>query len=173
MFEFLNAHRADLQYIASLGLGLAMLRWGGGPERAVAAIFTGVIMGPLIAFRLWATTGSMMFGELAPIYVALDVTALVGFVLIGLNANRNYPLWIAGFQIVAVGAHLVQGLIGSVSPVAYVLLAVGPSYCQLVLMLVGLLRHRARIRRFGAYRDWRRDHGLPKLAAALSGRSVM
>jgi hypothetical protein len=172
MLELINTHRADIQYIVSLLVGLAMLRWGGGPERAIAVMFTGVMMLPLIMFRIWATTGSMMFGSLAPIYVALDVVALAGFVMIALNANRNYPLWIAGFQIVAVGAHLVRGLIDTISPMAYVLLAVGPSYCQLALMLAGLLRHRARCRKFGSYRDWRIGHGLPKLAAMFSGKDA-
>lgn len=170
MIEFIANHRADLQYIASLVLGLAMLLRGGGPERAIAVMFTGVLMMPLIIFRLLKTGGTMMFGDLAMIYVALDVIALGGFVLIALNANRNYPLWIAGFQMVAVGAHLVRGIIDSVSPVAYVVLAVGPSYGQLLLMLAGFLRHRARIRQFGSYRDWRIGHGMPQVAAWLSGK---
>lgn len=169
MLDFIANHRADLQYIASLLMGLAMLRWGGGPERAIAVMFTGVLMLPLIAFRLAMTSGTMMLGDLAPIYIALDAIALAGFVLIALNANRNYPLWIAGFQMVAVGAHLVKGLVDVVSPLAYVLLAVGPSYFQLVLMLAGLLRHRRRLRRYGPYRDWRTGHGLPGLAAWFSG----
>ena len=172
MLDFLNAHRADLQYLASLLVGLAMLRLGGGPERAIAFFFTGVMMLPLILFRLWATTGSMMFGQLAAVYVTLDMIALAGFVLVALNANRNYPLWIAGLQLVAVGAHLVQGLVETVAPFAYVLLAVGPSYLQLVVMVIGLVRHRRRLRRFCAYRDWRPGHNLPRLAAALSGRAV-
>lgn len=170
IFDFLNAHRADLQYAAGLLLGLAMLRRGGGPERAVALIFCGLLLVPAIAFRLLAS-GTMIFGSFAPVYVALDCAALAAFVLIALNANRNYPLWIAGFQIVAVGAHLVKGVVDTVSPLAYVLLAVGPSYCQLALMAAGLVRHRARVRRFGSYRDWRKGHSMPWAAFLSGGRS--
>jgi hypothetical protein len=97
---------------------------------------------------------------------------LAGFAAIALNANRNYPLWAAGFQLVAVGSHLVRGLVDSVSPIAYAILAVGPSYCQLALLFAGLLRHRARLRRYGPYRDWRAGHGLVRLAAALSPRGA-
>lgn len=168
IFDILNAYRADLQYIAGLLIGFAMLRWGGGPERAVALAFAGLLLAPAIMFRLLAS-GTMIFGDFAPVYVALDVVALAAFVLIALNANRNYPLWVAGFQIIAVGAHLVKSVVDAVSPFAYVLLAVGPSYCQLALMITGLLRHRARYRRFGTYRDWRNGHGMP-LAAILSGK---
>lgn len=170
ILEFLNAYRADLQYIASILLGLAMWRWGAGPERGLAIMFTGVMMAPSVVFRLMSGS-AMIFGNLAAVYVAVDVIALAGFVLIGLNANRNYPLWVAAFQIVAVGSHLVRGVVDAVSPLAYMVMAVGPSYCQLVVLLVGLLRHRARFRRFGAYRDWRDGHGLPRLTAALSVRA--
>ena len=167
LIDFLNNHRADLQYISSLLLGLAMWRWGGGPERGIAILFCGVLMAPLISFRLFGS-GSMIFGNFAMLYVGLDTIALIGFVLIALNANRNYPLWVAGLQLVAVCAHMVRGFADAVSPLAYVILAIGPSYGQLTLMLIGLLRHRWRLRRFGAYRDWRPGHSLPRFARILS-----
>ncbi len=170
LLDFLNAHRADLQYIAGILLGLAMWRWGAGPERGMAILFSGVMMVPAIAVRLFSDS-NLIFGNFALLYVTIDVIALSGFVLVGLNANRNYPLWVAGFQIVAVGSHLVKGIVDAVSPLAYMVMAVGPSYCQLALLLAGLLRHRVRLRRFGAYRDWRDGHGLPRLAAALSIRA--
>ena len=169
LLDLLNAYRGDVQYIASILLGLAMWRWGAGPERAMAIMFTGVMVGPSILFRLFANS-TMLFGDFALVYVAVDALALAGFMAIALNANRNYPLWVAGFQLVAVGSHIVQGVVDAVSPIAYVILAVGPSYCQLALLLAGLLRHRRRLKRFGPYRDWRRGHNLPRLAAALSGK---
>jgi hypothetical protein len=169
LIDLFNNHRGDLQHVVSLLLGLAMWRWGGGPERGMAVFFTGVLILPLVAFRIFGT-GTLIFGNLAVLYVGLDVIALIGFVLIALNANRNYPLWIAGLQLVAVGAHMVRGFADAVSPLAYAILAIGPSYAQLFLMLIGLLRHRLRLRRFGEYRDWRTGHGLPRLALALSGR---
>ncbi|MFL0670495.1 MAG: hypothetical protein ACJLS3_03395 [Erythrobacter sp.] len=169
ILEFLNAYRFDLQYIASILLGLAMWRWGGGPERGMAILFTGIMMAPAALFRIYAQR-IMLFGDFATVYVAIDVVVLVGFMAIALNANRTYPLWVAGFQLVAVGSHIVRGLVDAVSPIAYAVLAIGPSYCQLAVLLAGLLRHRRRVRRFGAYRDWRDGHGLPRLAAALSPR---
>jgi hypothetical protein len=38
-------------------------------------------------------------------------------------------------------------------------MVVGPSYCQLLLIMGGFVRHALRTRRFGPYRDWRR--GVP------------
>ncbi|MFN3990524.1 MAG: hypothetical protein ACK4GC_15930 [Paracoccaceae bacterium] len=170
ILDFLNAYRADLQYIVGILLGLAMWRWGGGPERGMAVLFTGVLIIPSAGFRLFSA-GTMIFGNFQGLYIALDVVALVGFVLIGLNANRNYPLWVAAFQMVAVGSHLVRAMVDAVSPLAYMVMAVGPSYCQIALLIAGLLRHRARTRRFGPYRDWRTGHGFPRLAAALSAKT--
>lgn len=169
ILDLLNAYRVDLQYIASIVLGLAMWRWGAGPERALAIMFTGVMMLPSVVFHL-LSDGSMIFGDFRAVYVAVDVIVLGGFVLIALNANRNYPLWVAAFQIVAVGSHLVKGMVDAISPLAYMVMVVGPSYFQLALLLAGLLRHRRRLARFGPYRDWRSGHGLPRLAAALSAR---
>lgn len=169
LLEFLNAYRGDLQYIASILLALAMWRWGAGPERGMAIMFTGVMVAPSALFRLFADR-SMLFGDFAVLYIAVDVLALAGFMAIALNANRNYPLWVAGFQLVAVGSHIVQGVVDAASPIAYVILAVGPSYCQLVILLAGLVRHRRRLKRYGPYRDWRDGHSLPQLAAALSAK---
>ena len=169
ILDFLNAYRADLQYIASFVLGLAMWRWGAGPERGMAILFAGVLILPAVLFRFFLN-GALLFSSYGLVYVALDVIALLGFAAIALNANRNYPLWVAGFQIVAVGSHVVRGMVDSVSPIAYMVLVVGPSYCQLVLLAAGLLRHRARQARFGPYREWRSGHGLDRLALALSVR---
>ena len=169
ILEFLNIYRADLQYIASFVLGLAMWRWGAGPERGMAILFTGVLILPAAVSR-FSLSAPLLFSNYGSVYIGLDVVALLGFAAIALNANRNYPLWVAGFQIVAVGSHVVSGLVDSVSPIAYMVLVVGPSYCQLVLLAVGLLRHRARVRRHGPYRDWRKGHGLVRVALALSPR---
>ncbi|MDA9918626.1 hypothetical protein N9D37_01945, partial [Erythrobacter sp.] len=101
------------------------------------------------------TDGSVVFSSRAGFYIAIDIIACVAFVLIALNANRNYPLWLAGFQVVALAAHMVRGLVDSVSPLAYAILVIGPSYFQLILMLVGLIRHIRREKKHGEYRDWR------------------
>jgi hypothetical protein len=169
MFELLIDHRADLQYIASLLVGLMMLRWGAGPERASAVTFLTFIILPVAVFRFVAT-GAMLFGNYAGLYVLFDVLAFGAFMWIALNANRTYPLWLAGFQLVAIGAHGVKALGDVVSPLAYAILAIGPSYGQLLVLILGLTAHRRRLRGFGDYRDWRQGHGQPRLAETFSGR---
>jgi cytochrome c biogenesis protein CcdA len=98
-------------------------------------------------------------------YVLLDLAAAALFITVALNANRNYPLWIAGFQLVALGAHVVKAVPDTSSTLGIAILVIGPSYFQLLLLLGGFIRHRRRERRFGPYREWRTS---PRFAGGLS-----
>lgn len=154
MLDLFNTYRGDVQHIASVLLALAIWRWGAGPERWLIALFIATMVVPVKAFE-WLELGSPALGDFASIYVIIDLVAGVGFVAVALKANRNYPLWVAGFQLVAIAAHVVRALVDGVSPLAYLILASGPSYFQLVLIFGGFVRHVLRQRRFGPYRAWR------------------
>lgn len=131
-----------------------MLRWGAGPERAVAVVFIGLFTVPAILFEL-LDGRILLFSGGGLMYASVDIVAAIAFIVIALNANRNYTLWIAGFQLVAMSAHGVRYVTDAVTPLAHAVMVIGPSYFQLVLMAVGLIRHVKRRRRFGDYRDWR------------------
>lgn len=153
MLELFNTYRTDAQHIASVILALAIWRWGAAPERWLITLFVATMIVPVYVFSIFSS-GNLALGPSAPFYVAIDLLAGVGFVAVALKANRNYPLWIAGFQLVAISAHAVKGLVDTVSPIAYLILASGPSYCQLALIFAGFARHVTRTRQFGPYRDW-------------------
>lgn len=154
LLELYNEYRVLAQHIASVLLALAIWRRGAAPERWLIGLFIATMVAPVYVFRALGI-GNLNLGEYAWVAVSLDLVALVAFVLVALNANRNYPLWIAGFQLVAIGAHATRGLIDSVSLLAYLLLSAGPAYCQLALIFGGFVRHVRRRQRFGPYRDWR------------------
>jgi hypothetical protein len=154
--ELFNAYRAPTQHLVSLLLAAAIWRWGGAPERWLIGVFVATMIAPVYIVP-WLDPASGPIAPNEPIYVLIDVLAAGLFVGVALNANRNYPLWIAGFQLVAVAAHAVDALIDGVSPLAHAILAIGPSYGQLLLLIFGFVRHRARERRFGPYRAWRRS----------------
>jgi hypothetical protein len=150
--EFFNAYRAPAHHIASLAIALAVWRWGGSPERYLSAVFIGTMVAPIYVIRLLNDKPLAFFYE---IYVAIDIVAAVLFTIIAVNAYRTYPMWVAGFQLVAVGAHMVGALVETVSPLAIVVLVIGPSYCQLLVLFVGFVRHVRRGQNFGSYRNWR------------------
>jgi nicotinamide riboside transporter PnuC len=154
MLDLFNTYRVDAQHIASILLVLAIWRWGAGPERWLIGIFVATMVVPVHIFRVF-DLGDAALGPYAWVWAIIDSLTAVAFIAVALKANRNYPLWIAGFQLVAIGAHIVSGLVDAVSPLAYAILAIGPSYCQLLLIFGGFVRHVRRRRRFGNYRAWR------------------
>jgi len=161
--EIFNAYRVPAQHLISLLLAAAIWRWGGNPERWLIGIFICTMVLPIYVFRSIGFTGAIETGPYAAVVTLIDLCAAVLFIAVALRANRNYPLWIAGFQLVAMGAHLVNAVVDSISPLAIAVLAIGPSYCQLLLLLGGFIRHVRRERRFGQYREWR-------VTAPLTGR---
>jgi hypothetical protein len=84
-----------------------------------------------------------------------DTFAAIIFIAIALFANRNYPLWIAAMQVLAMTAHLARGLAETISPIAYITMVVAPGWFQLLFLALGLLGHILRKRSHGEYRDWR------------------
>jgi len=154
LLDLFNEFRVPAQHLASLLLAGAVWRWGGAPERWLIGVFLATMVVPVYIARGLGLSATDI-GPWATMVISLDLMAAALFVGIALNANRNYPLWIAGFQVVAVAAHLVKALVHEVSPLAYAILVIGPSYCQLLLLIAGFARHALRQRRFGPYREWR------------------
>lgn len=161
--DLFNAYRVAAQHLVSFLLAAAIWRWGGGPERWLMGIFLATMVLPIYVVWFFGDT-VFEIGPYAPIVFLIDVLAAGLFTGVALRANRNYPLWIAGFQFVALGAHLVKWMVDSVSPLAFAILVIGPSYCQLLVLLGGFVRHVLRQRRFGPYRAWR--IGLPAVRRA-------
>lgn len=154
VLEFFNAYRVTLQHLASLLLAAAIWRWGGGPERWLMAIFLVSMVLPVYPIR-WLRESATDHEAYLQVWLVIDVIVTGPLIAIALNANRNYPLWIAAFQVVALVAHAVEVMVDTVSSLASAVLMVGPSYGILLVLAGGFVRHLIRLRRFGPYRDWR------------------
>ncbi|MEM1052212.1 MAG: hypothetical protein AAGI28_08975 [Pseudomonadota bacterium] len=147
-------YRGLIQDVLLVALCIAAFIWGGGPEKAVAATW-------LVVFELAGRVQNWLYGESVQLsevdwfLASCDVLAGFLFVWIALYANRNYTLWIAGVQILAVTSHLARSLADVVSPIAYAAMVIGPGWIQLVLLGVGIARHVRRGKKHGKYRDWR------------------
>lgn len=156
MLEFVTTDLRGLtqNVLVVLICGSALI-WGAAPERAVALVW--LVIFELAAFVYRSVLGNdtvQLMG--ADIFLVLvDIIAGVLWVGIALYANHNYTLWIAGLQLLVVCAHLARGLSDLISPLAYVVMLVGPGWVQLILLAIGLFRHMRRKRIYGPYRDWR------------------
>ena len=147
-------NRGALQDAVIVILCLVAIFQGGGPERAAIAIWVLCFEAPSLIYREWMGSGVRLAG-FDPFLAAKDFVAGALWVTVALYANRNYTLWIAGTQLLAIGAHLARGLIESVSPTGFLFLVVAPGWFQLVFMSIGFTRHILRKRKYGSYRDWR------------------
>ena len=155
MFDLIfSDYRPYVQDVVAWALCCAALVWGGGPERVVAATW-------LIFFELGDILHKTVFGvgrqlEVIDWYFA-SIDVFVGGVYIGtaLYANRNYTLWIAAMQVLAMIAHVSRGMIDVISPITYAVMVIAPGWLQLLFLAIGLTRHIRRRRKHGEYRDWR------------------
>lgn len=160
--------RPYLQDVFAWTLCCAALIWGGGPERIVAATW-------LLMFEIATALYEAVFAgtrqlETIDWYIAgIDLFAGAIWLGVALYANRNYTLWIAAFQLLAVVAHLSRGLTEVISPIAYAVMVIAPGWCQLLCLAFGLVRHIRRKQRHGEYRDWRIVRNPPAYLSMFSG----
>ena len=151
---FVSEYRIIAQDVLAFALCGAALIWGGGPERAVAVTW-------LVLFQLGTFVhGALFEGSFRLVGVdgflaSMDLLAAISFVGIALYANRNYTLWIAGVQLLALTAHFARGFTEMISPIAYAIMVIAPGWFQLLFLAIGLARHVLRTRRHGPYRGWR------------------
>lgn len=146
-------YRFVLQIALFIGVAIWAYRKGGQPEKACAATFIGLI----VADRLYHALISRSF-QLETVdlwHFGLDMAVLALLVPIALKANRVYPMALAAFQIIAVNAHVARDTFTQITPLAYYVMYVVPSYAQLVILACGIWAHIDRVKRFGPYRDWR------------------
>ena len=145
--------RFALQVTLFCLLALSAWRWGGAPERILSATLLWFTVGDTL--NHWLFDVSTTFVTVDTGHLVIDFVALAVSVTVALFANRIYPLWFAAFQALAMLAHLARDLVSEVSPIAYVVMYVGPSYFQIVILALGIWFHRRRVRRHGPYRSWR------------------
>lgn len=149
------AQKDEAQFVAYALLFLWSLVRGAAPERILAStLFTMLVVDKLHHFALG---GSFLVRHTNVGHVAIDIGVMACTFVVALHANRVYALWIAGAQIVALFGHLYRFALEEINTFAYDMMAVTPSYIQLVAMTLGLAFHMSRRRKLGSYRSWRRS----------------
>ncbi|ASK87017.1 hypothetical protein SPHFLASMR4Y_00225 [Sphingorhabdus sp. SMR4y] len=124
---------------------------GGGPERWVACIVIGmVLLDPAVHIFT-----PLEYTTLDPGHLVIDLAGWLGLLAIALRANRFWPLCVASLQTIALVAHATRMLDVTIHPKAYMIMQVASSYPLLVLLMIGTMFHRKRLKAFGTDRSWR------------------
>lgn len=125
---------------------------GAGPERAAAATILGMELTDRLNHAIFGPKIELLSIDIA--HAVIDLGTFVAFLWIALRANRVYPLWLAGFQLIALSAHAAREVALDISQIGYYIMFVGPSYFQIMTVAIGTWTHHRRVLRYGAYRSW-------------------
>ena len=128
------------------------LRCGEQPERSVATL---LLTSSIVDFMYHALTGPPQFETIDPVHVVIDTLVLVVLLAVALHANRGWPLWVCGAQIIMMLGHL--GKLYEVRTVlrGYWVMTQVPFMIQLALLVNGTAAHSVRMRQVGPYHSWR------------------
>lgn len=121
--------------LALLALPAALI-WGEWPERMGAF----ALLSSLAIHRYyhWLVPGIGLYTGVDLAHLTLDLYLLVAFLAIALWADRQWTLWAAGAQIVAVLGHFVRLIATDVAQLAYAIMIRAPSWLQIGLVLLGI-----------------------------------
>lgn len=138
--------------IASLALSFAR---GGAPEVAAASILIGAFLFQAACYAL----APPRFIQVDGVSLLTDLICLIGFGWLALDAKRIWPLWATAFLLVGTASHIARLIELEIEPLAYSIMRTTPTACVMILMALGSLTHRHRLRRYGedsAWTDWER-----------------
>ena len=120
---------------------------GGAPERAAAAIF---LSAAVCTFSL----PHLSSARIAPQLAAIDALTLIALTLVALKANRYWPIYESALQLLTFAIHGVKIYQPDMPHWMYFGANGKLAYPTLILLAVGVLRHRERVARFGVDRPW-------------------
>jgi len=123
-------------YSTILCLVCAFAFWRGrGDERAAAAI---CILATVFSNAVYDPNGAYAGVEVGVFIV--DTATFGGFAFIALRSERFWPLWLAGFQLTTVFAHLLKAIQLDLMPQAYAAAARFWAYPIFLIIIVGTWR---------------------------------
>lgn len=159
MIEAIWSQRGTIQLICATCVWVVAIRRGAGPERLMASIFLAI---PCIdrLYHFIASDGHAIwsvsnYAKVDLGHFLIDAVALLAMATVAIRANRTYPLWIGGLQIVATFSHFTRAVMPHLHPVAYAIMERAPYYLQVALLIGGLTAQIVRTNRIGACRSWR------------------
>lgn len=129
---------------------------GGAPERWTALLF---VLAAAATFAAPFYNAAQPFSRLEPMLLGVDVMMLVGLLAIAVRADRYWPLYVSALHIIAIAVHGAKAFQPSLVPWMYAGASSKIAYPMLLLLVIGAIRHRRRVARFGSDPDWSAFHG--------------
>ena len=134
--------------------GYALWR-GGSPERWGAGSCLLAAAATLIA----PLPGGPVYRSLEIEIMVIDLVLLAVLLVLAMKANRYWPIWAAAAHSTAVAVHLTKAINPSIVWPLYAVAASASSIAVILILWVGTLRHRKRLRLYGSDRPWRTTSG--------------
>lgn len=123
---------------------------GGAPERWTAALFVlGAAATSVLPFQQRFSYYSVFWPLLS-----VDLAVLIGLIGIALRANRFWPLYVSALHTIVIAIHGVKAFQPGLVPWMYAGASSKIAYPMVILLAIGVWRHRHRLARFGSDRDW-------------------
>ncbi|KTW00940.1 hypothetical protein NS355_01715 [Sphingomonas yabuuchiae] len=136
-------------YAGLVGLLVYSIRCGGRPERWVA----GILAASAIVDTMMVNAARGVFVVREPGILLLDVITLVAVTVVALWAERIWPMVLAAFLLVGVELQIGVWLAPVIQRQVYKLAHAYSAYPVMLILLVGIVRHRSRTRDVPE-RDW-------------------
>lgn len=129
--------------------GFAWLR-GGRPEQIAA---TALIVAAAATFAAYTPYPRRFFAVEYGV-LGVDLILLAALIVIALNANRYWPLGLAALHLAATIAHFGKMVDVSMGGWGYAFLLKLWAYPMVLTLIVGTIRHRQRVNRYGVDDPW-------------------
>lgn len=131
---------------------------GGAPERASALLQLGAFAADEAVHRL--VDGSA-YTALATGSFLVDLTLLLALLVLAARCTRHWPLWVAGWQLAAIVAHMAKLLDPDMLATGYAIQLQIWAYPMLLATMVGTWRYRTRRAAGLIEPDWKTLDGRP------------
>ncbi len=131
---------------------------GGAPERASALLQLGAFAADEAVHRL--VDGSA-YTALATGSFLVDLTLLLALLTLASRCTRHWPLWVAGWQLAAIVAHMAKLLDPAMLATGYAIQLQIWAYPMLLATMIGTWRYQTRRAAGLIEPDWKTLDGRP------------
>ncbi|SUJ23466.1 Uncharacterised protein [Sphingomonas paucimobilis] len=134
---------------------------GGPPERASALLQLGAFASDEAVHRL---VDGRAYTALAAGSALVDLSLLVALTVLASRSTRHWPLWVAGWQLAAIVAHLAKLLDPAMQATGYAIQLQIWAYPMLLATAAGAWRYQTRRSAGLIEPDWKTLDGRPIVA---------